>query len=110
MDYTQAWCRACRATAKVLAAAKQRTFAEIDPAALSPEAAARLAGPARAALDAWDRYWAFVRRHMGRYVFGEFWVHYWPGPFGQTWPDTRKLRELAGPDYRPADADQRPPM
>jgi hypothetical protein len=61
----------------------------------SPVAARRTRRRALAAHRAWSRYWSFVRRHAGQFVFGDFWVHYRPGLFGRKDPLQQRIRERA---------------
>ena len=95
LEYTRLYCDACRATIPVLKATGVFDPVAIDLSQLPSEDHATIRDLARKAVAAWDAYWGFVRKHMGQYVFGEFWTHYRPGTFGATDRSLKKLRELA---------------
>lgn len=118
LQYTRLHGEACRATAAALDAA-----GVVNPDALgrvgartgqlsapSLAGAVALAGdatgltadkaavrvPAAIAVGAWETYWQYVRENMGTYTFGEWWVHYRPGVFGEKDGVVQRLRVLAG--------------
>ena len=94
LRYTCLYCDACRASGAVVRAAGASDLRSLDLSALRPGQRSAVSECARAAVSAWDEYWDFVRAHMGQFVFGDFWVNYRPGTFGEADPDLRKLREL----------------
>ncbi len=95
LHHTRLYCDACRASAAVLEAAGTSDLEPIDLSALSAEDCTEVRARSGTAVAAWDAYWNFVREQMGQYIFGEFWVHYRPGTFGETDANLKKLRELA---------------
>ncbi|HCR16955.1 MAG TPA: hypothetical protein DIU35_05685 [Candidatus Latescibacteria bacterium] len=92
LEYTSLYCAAYEATDNLLEAAGKSSLDAIEV----PDS--EQSHLARQALDLWESYWSFVRKHMGEYVFGEFWVNYRPGTFGHKDPNLAQLRRLSGED------------
>ncbi len=92
LTYTEKYCHASKLTLDCLD--KADSFDDQGlPIAASTGPAVKKA--AKLAFAAWGDYWQFVRGKMGRYVFGELWVHYRPGPFGERDALLRRLGEIA---------------
>ena len=94
LDFTRLLCDACRASSALLEVAGAPDLRTLEPDSLSGQDRPRVRGLARAAVEAWDMYWGFVRDHMGQYVFGEFWVNYRPGIYGTSDGNLKRMREL----------------
>ena len=94
LSYTRFYCDACRATVAACDAAGGGNLADLDVADLPADKRDEIIALAARAVGAWDSFWDFVREHMGRYVFAEFWVHYGHGAYGSRDLALRKLREL----------------
>jgi len=91
LRYTSLYCRAARETLALFrACGSPETLQDVDPTA-------KIRAAARRALRAWSAYWAFVRTHLGTFVFGDFWALYHPGKDGERDPILVEVKRLARP-------------
>lgn len=75
LGYTRAYSRALQATLRLYRDCHAANLEELKEAPMEPDQLASV-------LQAWDDYWDFIKKYQGQFVFGDFWVHYRPGPWG----------------------------
>ena len=90
LEHTRLYSELCRSTIAVY----EKAEAGADGKTNIPETD-EVRELARQSVGCWDAYWDFVREHTGKYVFGEYWVHYRTGSYGRSDPVQAKIRNLA---------------
>ena len=83
LTYTSLYCAAIRASAKVYSKIADEKLNSVefpwDAIKYFPQADKCILEDA---LEAWNKYWEFVKQNMGKFIFGDYWVNYRPGILG----------------------------